>query len=265
MTSISQHLADQELKGEASVLCTIIASSGSTPRHEGSKLLVFRDGTFIGSVGGGEVENRVLIEARAAMEDGKLRVLKYSMVDPEKGDPGVCGGTVQVLVEPFLPKPTLVVIGGGHVGKAVAHLAKWSGFQVAVSDDRPEFCTPEVNPDADLFFPVAITDLPNHLKITPQTYIVLTTRGSVVDILGLPALLHENAGYIGVIGSKRRWAVTQKGLRKQGISQEKINTVFSPIGLEIGAESPEEIAISIMAEIIMIRNRGTGKSMQANA
>jgi len=260
---IYKAVVDLENSGEMGVLCTIIDSKGSTPRHEGSKMLVYEDGRFIGTVGGGEVENRVMDEARSAIKDGRSRVLKYSMVDPKQGDPGVCGGTVEVFLEPILPKPKLVVIGGGHVGKAVAHLAKWLGFRVAVNDDRVEFCTPEANPDADEFYPVPMAELPNYLKINSQTYLVLTTRGMVVDVPGLPPLLDTPAAYIGVIGSKRRWSMARKGMLEAGVPEEKLAKVYSPIGLELNAETPEEIAVSILAEIIMLRNRGTGKPMKA--
>lgn len=261
--NIYQALAELEKDGEAGVLCTIIRSRGSTPRHQGSKMLVYPDGKFIGTVGGGEIESRVHNEALASLGDGKSRVLSYDMVDPKAGDPGVCGGTVEVFVEPILPRPTLLVIGGGHVGKAVAHLARWLNFRVAVSDDRKEFCTPEANPDAEVFYPVRMSELPQQMNITPYTYIVLTTRGMMVDVEGLPALLDSRAAYIGVIGSRRRWMTTRKALEEAGVPAEKLDKIFSPIGLELKAETPEEIAVSIMAEIVMLRNGGTGEQMTA--
>jgi xanthine dehydrogenase accessory factor len=175
---------------------------------------------------------------------------------------GVCGGTVEVFVEPILPPPMIVVIGAGHVGKAVVHLAKWLGFRVAVSDDRPEFCTPEAVPGADAYYPVEMGKLPEHLKINKRTYLVITSRGANVDVVGLPGLLESNPAYIGVIGSKRRWLTTVKGLKQQGVSEEKIARVHSPMGLELNAETPEEIAVSIMAEILMFKDKGTGKPMK---
>lgn len=259
---IYQMIAQVERDGEAGALCTIISSQGSTPRHVGSKMLVYPNGRFIGTVGGGEVESRVMSEALSAMQDGHPRLLHYDMVDPKQGDPGVCGGQLEVYVEPIVPHPTIVIIGGGHVGKAVAHLARWLDFRVAVSDDRVEFCTPEANPDADAFYPVKMSDLPGQMKITPQTYLILTTRGASVDIEGLPALLDSPAAFIGVIGSKRRWTVTRKALLDAGIPEEKINRVHSPMGLELNAETPEEIAVSILAEVIMLRNGGSGQTMK---
>jgi xanthine dehydrogenase accessory factor len=240
----------------------VVKSVGSTPRHVGSKMLVYPDGKFIGTVGGGDLEHRVLDEAWIAMTDGESRLITYRMSDPSRGDVGVCGGTVEVFVEPILPPAMIVVIGAGHVGKAVVHLAKWLGFRVAVSDDRPEFCTPEAVPGADEYYPVEMGKLPEHLKINKRTYIVITSRGANVDVVGLPGLLEANPAYIGVIGSRRRWLTTVKGLKQQGVSEEKIARVHSPMGLELNAETPEEIAVSIMAEVLMLKDKGTGKPMQ---
>lgn len=263
MKSIYQALVELESKNEPSALCTVVRSQGSTPRSSTSKMLVYEDGTFIGTVGGGELENRVFQEAMEALIDGKPRLLEYNMADPARGDPGVCGGTVEVFVEPILPPPTLVVIGGGHVGKAVAHLARWLDFRVVVTDDRPEFLTPEANPDADAFYECKLEELPQQLSINNRTYLVLTTRGVVIDAPGLPPLLESDAAYIGVIGSRRRWKMTVDKLKEKGVSAEKIARVHSPIGLELQAETPEEIAVSIMAEILMLRAGGTGKPMKA--
>ena len=261
MDPIYQALADVNSNGESAALCTVVRSEGSTPRHVGSKMLVYADGHFIGTVGGGELENRVTAEARLSMNDGQPRLVHYNMADPSRGDPGVCGGQVEVFVEPILAPPTVVVIGAGHVGKEVAHLAKWLGFRVAVSDDRAEFCTPKTVPDADAYYPVPMAELPGKLKIDNRSFLVLTTRGSSVDAEGMPALLKTQPAYIGVIGSRRRWATTVKALVAQGVSAAAIERVRSPIGLELRAETPQEIAVSIMAEILMIRDRGTGKPM----
>lgn len=243
-------------------MCTVVSSQGSTPRHVGSKMLVYAEGGFIGTVGGGDLEHRVQDEAWMAIADGQPRLLSYNMSDPARGDPGVCGGQVEVFVEPILPSPLLVVIGAGHVGRAVVYLAKWLGFRVAVSDDRAEFCTPESTPGADAYYPVPMEKLPDALKINRRTFIVITSRGSSVDAAGLPALLDSPAAYIGVIGSRRRWATTVKELKERGVTTGQIQRVHSPIGLELNAETPEEIAVSILAEILMLRDGGTGKTMK---
>jgi xanthine dehydrogenase accessory factor len=262
MDSIYQVLAEIEKSNGSAALCVVIKSEGSTPRHTGSKMLVYPDGRFIGTVGGGDLEHRVIAEALASLIDGTPRLLHYNMSDPARGDPGVCGGQVEVFVEPISPPATLVVIGAGHVGKAVAHLAKWLGFHVLVSDDRPEFCNEETVPDSDGYYVCPMAEIPNRIKIDHSTFLILTTRGSSVDVEGLPALLKSPAGYIGVIGSKRRWSTTVKELNARGISPEKIAFVHSPMGLELQAETPNEIAISILAEILMIRSKGTGEKMK---
>jgi xanthine dehydrogenase accessory factor len=254
MKSIYEAIVEIESKNETAALCTIVHSQGSTPRHTTSKMLVYPDGRILGTVGGGEVENRVHSEALQVIAEARPRLLSYNMADPGRGDPGVCGGQLEIFVEPIIPHPVLLLVGAGHVGKAVAHLAKWLGFYVIVSDDRPDFCTPESVPAADEYQAVAMSALPGRVKITPWTYIVLTTRGMNVDVEGLPALLGETYAYLGIIGSQRRWALARKGLAEKGISEEVLDRIHSPIGLEIGAETPEEIAVSIMAEILLLRN-----------
>ena len=262
MKSIYQALSEIEKNNETAALCTVTSSEGSTPRHVGSKMLVYPDGRFIGTVGGGDLEHRVLDEAWMAISDGQPRYLHYNMADPSRGDPGVCGGQVEVFVEPILPAPFLVVIGAGHVGKAVVHLAKWLGYRVAVSDDRAEFCNETVIPNADAYYPVTMDELAKQITIDKRTVLILTTRGSATDVAGLSPLLDSSAGYIGVIGSKRRWATTVKALKGKGVSDEKLAKVHSPIGLELQAETPEEIAVSIMAEVMMVKEKATGKAMK---
>lgn len=262
MQTIYQALSELEKNNTSAALCTVIKSEGSTPRHVGSKMLVYSDGKFIGTVGGGELESRVIKAAIESLKSGESQNLSYTMADPSRGDPGVCGGTVEVFVEPINPPARIVVIGGGHVGRAVVHLAKWLGFRVAVSDDRAEFCNPESTPEADAYYPVPMAELPSQLHITRQTFLVVTSRGSALDAAGLPPLLESDAAYIGVIGSKRRWLTTVKALKEKGVSEGKIARVHSPMGLELNAETPEEIAVSIMAEILMLRDTGTGKMMK---
>lgn len=251
---IYQALAELDKNNQSGALCVVVRARGSTPRGATSKMLVYPDGHILGTVGGGEMERRVIQEALKAIQDGQPRNLEYNLSEPQQGDPGVCGGQMEVFVEPVRPKPTLIVIGAGHVGKAVAWLASWLGFYVVVSDDRSEFCTPQAVPAAQAFYPGALEDLPTRLEITPSTYLVLTTRSVDIDVPGLPALLATPAAYIGVIGSRRRWETTRKKLLEKGINEQSLERVRSPIGLDIRAETPEEIAVSVMAEIIKLRN-----------
>ncbi|HLB65862.1 MAG TPA: XdhC family protein [Anaerolineales bacterium] len=257
-----ERLAEVERQGGEAALATVVRVRGSVPRQAGSKMIVYPDGRMEGTVGGGEMEGRVIEEAVAAIRDGKPRLLHYTLSDPKQGDPGVCGGEVEVFVEPLRPKPTIIVVGGGHVGNAVAHLARWLGFRVVVCDDRPEFATPQAVPEADAYLTCELKDLPQHVPIDPQTYLVLTTRSVSIDVPGLPALLATPAAYIGVIGSRRRWETSVEELHKAGVSDQDLARVTSPMGLEIHAETPEEIAVSILGEIIRLRRGGSGEPMR---
>jgi xanthine dehydrogenase accessory factor len=260
--SIYEEVSNAEKRGEMIALCTIVSSTGSTPRHEGSKMIVRKNGKISGTVGGGEVEYFVIQEALLSLSDHKIRKLTYNLVDPEKGDPGICGGTLEVYVEPIIPKLSVVVVGAGHVGKQVVHLAKWLGYRTILTDDRSELCSPDFAPGADEYILCAIEDIPLRVEINNFSYLVLATKGSNVDTVGLPALLKTEAGYIGVIGSRKRWETTRKSLVEKGFTEKDLSRINSPIGLELGAETPEEIAVSIIAEVMMFSNRCSGKNMR---
>lgn len=250
-------------RGEPVALATVVGAHGSMPRHEGSKMLVRADGTIVGTVGGGMLEQRVIQEALAALRDGQTRMPSYSLNSLEDGDPGVCGGTAQIFIEPVSVAPTLVVIGVGHVGRALAELGKWMGYRVVLSDDRPEFCNPDTLPGMDEYVICKPAEVIDRIPVNRNTYIAAVTRGLPVDLTLIPALLKTDAAYIGLIGSRRRWALTVKALREQhGLTPDDLRRVRAPIGLELQAETPKEIALSIVAEIVMLRRGGSGQPMQ---
>jgi xanthine dehydrogenase accessory factor len=261
MNEVYRHILDTVSGGDAVAVCTVIRHRGSVPRRAGSKMLVFADGKTIGSVGGGELESLILDAALASLRDGQTRTLSYNMADPSRGDPGVCGGSLEVYVEPVLPEPTILVVGGGHVGRAVVSLAAWLGWRVVLSDDRPEFCSPETVPGADEYICCPLSELASRIRITPFTYLILTTRNVGVDVEGLPQIVDAPAAYIGIIGSKRRWQTSREKLLAMGVPAEKLDRINSPMGLELNAETPEEIALSILAEIVMLRRGGDGGRM----
>jgi xanthine dehydrogenase accessory factor len=247
--------------GEPVVMATIIRTRGSVPRQSGAKMLIYGDGRISGTIGGGEMESRVIQEAQASLNDGHTRIVPYSLVDPQRGDPGVCGGEVEVYLEPYAPVATVLVIGCGHVGKAVASLAHSLGYRVLVNDDRAELASPENIPEADVFLPGDIEDVLAQANIHSNTFITVLTRNVLLDRQILPQLAKSDAPYIGVIGSRRRWQETKRLLSEDGLSEKEIQRYHSPIGLELNAETPEEIAVSIMAEIILVRRGGTGERM----
>ena len=261
MPSIYEAILEAERTGQPAALATVVRARGSVPRHETSKMLVYADGRIVGTVGGGEVEHRTIEQARQVAVEGTARLLSHSLVDPSRGDAGVCGGEVQVFIEPITPPPTLLILGAGHVGRALAHLAHWMGYRVVVADDRADLCTRDFIPDADEFVVGSMADAMSQLRLDHRTYVACVTRGYLFDVDALPILLNTPAPYIGVIGSRRRWTMALQGLHDKGVSDESLARVRAPIGLEIEAETPEEIAVSIMAEIILLRRGGTGRPM----
>lgn len=260
---VYEALLSAQANGESVALATVVSVKGSVPRHTGSKMLVRVDGSIVGTVGGGAMESLVIQEAIAAIRDGRSRLPEYTLNNLEDGDPGICGGTVQVFIEPVAVSPLLVVVGGGHVGKALAELGKWQGFRVILSDDRAEFCNPDYLPGLDDYIVCQPGELLEQISVNSQTYIAAVTRGLPVDKHLIPALLATDAPYIGLIGSRRRWALTVKALKDEhGLTETELARIHAPIGLELQAETPHEIAVSIMAEIIMVRRGGDGMPMR---
>jgi xanthine dehydrogenase accessory factor len=213
-------------------------------------------------VGGGAMEAKVIAEAHTVMQRGAATLVSYTLNDLKQGDPGICGGTADIFIEPLVVQPTLIVIGCGHVGKALAELGKWMGFRVLVSDDRPDYCNAQHIPNMDGYIVAPPSQLVQQVALTPTTYVAAVTRGLPVDVDLFPPLLNAPIPYLGLIGSRRRWALTIKALTERGVSPEMIAKVRAPIGLELNAETPQEIAVSIMAEITMLRRGGTGQPMQ---
>ncbi len=209
------------------------------------------------------MESRVVQEALDAINDGQSRMLSYTLNDVASGDAGVCGGTAQIFVEPIGTTPTLLVIGIGHVGKALAELGKWAGYRVVISDDREAYCNPEYLPGMADYVVCKPGQIVQHTRIDNRTYVAAVTRGLPVDIDLIPALLETEAAYIGLIGSRRRWALTANQLKaERGLTDEQLDRIYAPIGLELNAETPQEIAVSILAQIIMLRRGGDGQLMK---
>ena len=211
-------------------------------------MLIRDDGSRLGTVGGGEMESRVVDVAGEAMADGQPRLLTYRLVDPSTGDPGVCGGEMDVYVEPYMNTASLLIIGAGHVGRAVCELAQWTGWDVHLWDDRPEQLK-ELD-DAITSHGGELSEVLTDIPLDARSAIVMVTRNVPLDVELIPAVVKQPAAYIGLMGSARRWSTTKKLLIGAGCSEDEISRISTPIGLEIGAETPEQIAISIMAEVV---------------
>jgi xanthine dehydrogenase accessory factor len=257
--AVYEALSKAAEEGTPSALATVIQTQGSMPRHVGSKMLVYEDGQIVGTIGGGAMESQVIAAAKEVIRTGQARTESYTLNSLEAGDPGICGGTALIFIEAVAIAPTLLVIGGGHVGKALAELAKWMGYRVVLSDDRAEFCNESYVTGLDDYLVCKPSEITEKVLISKQTYVAAVTRGLPVDETLIPALLKTDAAFIGLIGSRRRWAITAKKLE---LSEIDLKRIHAPIGLELEAETPKEIALSIMAEITMLRRGGTGQPMQ---
>jgi xanthine dehydrogenase accessory factor len=251
-------LADAVNGGSSVVLATIISTDGSVPRHAGTKMVVCADGSTVGTVGGGKVEVAIRDDALATLERSESEVRHYTLQDPTQGDPGVCGGRMSVYLEPYMTPHTIFVVGCGHVGKAVVELAHWLGYRTVAVDDREELVSVDALPLADIRIKGSVAEAVAAHPITENTSVVVVTRSHALDAEITPVLLETPARYIGVMGSKRRWASTLELLAESGVSRQSLERIRNPIGTNIGAETVEEIAVSIMSEIISSAARGAG-------
>ncbi len=256
MDDIYEAIAGLRRRGEKAVLATIVSTRGSAPRKESSKMLVLANGKIIGTVGGGSIEHQVYKEALKLIEGNESRLAHFELTNANATKEGmICGGIVDVFLEPIKPLPALIIFGGGHISFFLARIGKMVDFHVTVIDDRPEFANTERFPEADATIAEDITSVTKRLVINSSSYIVIVTRGHQKDTQVLQWAVTTPAAYIGMIGSKRKIHTSFEYLKTLGITQEQLDRVHSPIGLSIGAETPEEIAVAIMAEIIQIRHQ----------
>ncbi|OFW52031.1 MAG: hypothetical protein A2163_09695 [Actinobacteria bacterium RBG_13_35_12] len=242
-------------QGEIIALVTVVETKGSTPREIGAKMLVNKDGLVAGTIGGGVTEAKVIEEAKQALREGNGKLLIYHLTKEQAAlDEGaICGGEMKVFVDVLQSKEEVLIFGAGHIAVYVSKLAKMVGFKVTIIDDRKEFANQHRFPEADAIIAEEIEEALTHLNITPSTYIIILTRGHLKDEEVLTSVIHSGASYIGMIGSRNKNATVFQQLIKKGISQEELNQVHAPIGIDIKAQTPEEIAVSIMAEIIQVR------------
>ncbi len=248
-------VADALDRGEPAALVTIVSTTGSTPQRVGAKMLVFGDGRMVGTIGGGCYENDAFGKAREAILHRRPQLVHYELSDDFAQETGlICGGQMDVYIEPIEPSPELFVVGAGHVGFHLANLAHEVGFRVHVVDDREKFANRERFPHAaevvseDIPAWIARAALPSH------AYVVIVTRGHTNDLEALRALAPRDLRYLGLIGSRAKVARIYDELLSSAMPADVLRQVHAPIGLDIGAVSPQEIAVSILAELIAVKH-----------
>lgn len=249
--SVLQALLNDLQQNNAVALATIVAVQGSAPAPVGAKMLVYPDGGTVGTVGGGALEEHIVADARTALAEGHSQVRHYSLT--EEGEDAVdtlCGGAVDVFIEAYSPRPTLLLIGGGHVGRPLAEMAPMVDFQVDVVDVDPERGSLAALEQA---------------TITEHTYVVIMTAEANADEEALRQVIDRPAAYIGMIGSRNKVATIFEHLRKDGVPEEALGRVHAPIGLNLGGRSPAEIALSVLAEMVMVRHNGDGRPLKTSS
>lgn len=247
-------------EGRKGAVATIVNVRGSIPSFETAKMLVRDDGSIVGTIGGGCVEAEVWQAAREVMEQEKPRTLTFNLNNNPKYDSGlVCGGTLDVFVEPVTPVPHLYLFGAGHVSVSVYKVARMAGFAVHVVDDRDAYANRERFPDAEEIHADDFEQVLARLSPGENAYLVIVTRGHKDDMRVLRWAVEQPARYIGMIGSQRKVLAIYKELEQGGVAREKLERVHAPMGLDIGAITPEEIAVSIVAEMIAVRRHAQGE------
>lgn len=251
---IYEEIVKLRQQGRRGAVATIVSVRGSIPSFKTAKMLVRDDGSMCGTIGGGCVEADVWQAAREVMVAEKPRTLTFNLNQDPKYDTGlVCGGTLDIFIEPVLPPALLYIFGAGHVAVNLYKVAQNAGFDVTVVDDREAYANRERFPGAQEVISEDFEQAMGRLKPSKSSYIVIVTRGHRDDMRCLRWAVHTQARYIGMIGSKRKTIAIYRELQKEGLSADLFKRVHAPVGLDIGAVTPEEIAVSITAELIAIR------------
>lgn len=249
-TPLYEELLQRLRAGEPTVLATVVESAGSSPRKAGAKMLIRQDGSSTGTIGGGSVELETIAAAHEVLREGTPRTMTFQL-NEEHGH--VCGGRIVVYLEPTAARPRLIIIGAGHVGRALTTVAAYAGFKVCVADQRREYADPDRLPEAD---EVAVTDAGEALArfgVDQGTYVVIATAGHETDFAAVRATLATPARYIGVIGSNRKREALFRTLREAGYSDADLERITIPVGIPLGGDTPAEIAVSITAQLITLR------------
>ena len=240
--------------GQKCALATIVEVRGSIPSYESAKLLVREDGSMTGTIGGGCVEAEVWNAAREVIETEKPKRLTFNLGQDAAYDNGlICGGQLEVFVEAVLPVPRAFIFGAGHISKSLSKIATLAGFATVVVDDRESFANRERFPEAGEVHSGEYEEIFPRLAINETSYLIIVTRGHRDDMRILRLAAGTPARYIAMIGSRRKVLNVFRELEKEGIPREVLEKIHAPMGLDIGAISPEEIAVSVTAEMIAVR------------
>ena len=257
-----EDVMNMKKEGRKAAIATIIATKGSTPRELGAKMLIREDGSISGTIGGGCLEAKVWQEAMEVMKTEKPKIVHMDLTAREAEESGmICGGVMDLYLEPVIPPPVVYIFGGGHISLFVSKLSVMVGFKVVVIDDRQQFANQERFPEAEQVIAEEFPFVFDKLRVNRASYLVIVTRGHAYDQEVLEWALTTEAKYIGMIGSRKKIQTLYRHLQEKGVAPQKLKPVHAPIGLSIGALTPEEIAVSIVAQMIGVRRGKQGEKI----
>jgi xanthine dehydrogenase accessory factor len=250
--------------GQSLVLCTVIDKKGHGPRDVGAKMVVTEEGTTMGTIGGGSLERSLVDECLKALSEHKSKKLTFNLTaspsDRAIGTGMICGGELTVLADVLEPTPRLLIVGAGHVSLPLAKLGSDGGFKILIIDDERKLATKERFPMAEEVIAGDYTQVLTSLEVTPRDYAVVAHGEPEHDYAAIKALLQKSPAYIGLLGSRKKAAILTERLKSEGINDNQLKRLHAPVGLDIGAETPEEIAVSILAQIIQLRHQPKAES-----
>lgn len=247
-------------KDEEVALVMLTNSVGSVPGAEESMMVVYKNGKSIGTVGGGKIEFDLIKRSLKALETGESFTFKYTL--NETGELKMtCGGVSEGFVRIITPNEKLVIFGAGHVSQKIATIAKGLSFDVYIVDDREEYKSIDTFKDVKKFLCCTPSEALREINLNNRSYVILVTRGNATDYEALREVIHKDVAYIGMMGSKKKVIEIKKKLQDENIDREKIKKLYAPIGLDICNGTPEEIAISIISEVLAVKNKGTLKHL----
>jgi len=251
-----EEVVRQRRAGRKSALATIVKVNGSIPSYPGAKMLVRDDGSIAGTIGGGCVEAEVWQAARETMETGRPRLLSFSLAEDAAYDNGlICGGQLEIYIEPLEPLPRALIFGAGHISRSLSKICSLLGFSVTVIDDRESYANRERFPEADEIIAGNYEEIFPKLDVHSNCYLIIVTRGHRDDMRVLRWAVTTSAAYVAMIGSRRKVISVVKELQKEGLAPALFERVHAPMGLDIGAVTPEEIAVSVAAEMTAVRRK----------
>lgn len=253
-TEFFQELKEAFNRNEAFVLCTVVETIGSSPGTVGQKMIVCRDGKTVGTVGGGINEERVRIAALDLFKNGNSGILTFDLANPLEGNEPVCGGKARVFIEMIADEPRMVIFGAGHIGKVLAKMAVLARFRVTIVDERPEYADPKLFPECEKVICQTYEDSVQTAQLNDRCFVAVVTPGHLKDKEVLEKVLPTLAPYVGLVSSAKKMVEMKDALVAQGITRERAESIFAPIGINLGSTTPEEIAVEILAQIVAFRN-----------